>query len=171
MHVVFPAGDLRLEKGESINIDGICSTVEEVEGGNFRVYYMEETLRRTHLSNLPKSHTFNIERCLSLESLIGGHLVYGHVDTTGKVLVSTHGKEVLIQIVVPEKFTKYMVYKGSVTVNGVSLTIVSVTKNSFSVSLIPYTLKVTNLSELKNGDLVNVEVDMMAKYIEKLIRK
>jgi riboflavin synthase len=98
-------------------------------------------------------------------------LVYGHVDTTGKVLVSTHGKEALLQIVVPEKFTKYLVYKGSVTVNGVSLTIVSVTKNSFSVSLIPYTLKVTNLSELKNGDLVNVEVDMMAKYIEKLIRK
>lgn len=161
-----------LEEGESINIDGICSTVESIKDGNFRVFYMPETLKKTSLRSLNEDHIFNLERCLTLNDLIGGHLVYGHVDAAGRVARLIKDEDgINLFIEVPEELTKYMVYKGSVSLNGVSLTIVSVTDNTFSVSLIPYTLEHTNLSELSENDLVNIEVDMMAKHIEKLIGK
>lgn len=173
MRLVFPVPKgWELEEGESINIDGICSTVEKTSGRTFQVYYMPETLKRTALKTLSNNHISNLERCLNLNDLIGGHLVYGHVDAAGKVLqVKKVQDSVLVQFNVPSTLTKYMVCKGSVAVNGVSLTIVSANKNSFSVSLIPYTLEHTNLGALKVGDLVNIEVDMFAKHIEKLLAR
>jgi riboflavin synthase len=173
LRFVFPIpSDWKLSEGESINIDGICSTAEKVEKDKFQVYFMPETLKVTSLSTLKKDHVFNLELCLTLNDLIGGHLVYGHVDCRGKVSRITDDKDgVTLEITIPASFTRYIVYKGSVAVNGVSLTVVSVSNNSFCVSLIPYTLSNTNLSQLETGDLVNIEVDMLAKHIEKLLKK
>ena len=155
--------------GESIAIDGICSTIESSTKNNFSVFYMPETLRKTNLAHITSAHTYNIEMPLTLNTLISGHLVTGHIDTTAKLLtINKKGNSYLMTFKLPSKFTKYIVYKGSIALNGVSLTIVSSAKNLFSVSLIPFTLRNTNLGNLKIGDLVNVEVDMIAKYLEKL---
>ena len=133
---------------------------------------MPETLDKTSLGQLDKNHTFNLERCLSLNDLISGHLVYGHVDTTAKVTKITKVEDsVVMSFALSPKFIKYLVYKGSVAVNGVSLTIVDATDDSFTVSLIPHTLTHTNLGELSVGDSVNIEVDMLAKHLEKLLKK
>lgn len=159
----------KLQEGESINIDGICSTVEKIKGEIFSVFYMAETLRKTSLSSLGPNHIFNLERSLTLQSLIGGHLVSGHVDTTASLSsIKSEGEAKVLVFKLPPKFTKYIIYKGSICVNGVSLTVVHVNKNSFTVSLIPYTLSHTNLGELKLKDTVNVELDLIAKYLEKL---
>ncbi|KKR51322.1 MAG: Riboflavin synthase subunit alpha [Candidatus Curtissbacteria bacterium GW2011_GWA1_40_16] len=131
---------------------------------------MPETLKKTTLSKISSSHLFNLERPLKLNSLVSGHLVSGHIDTIAKVSSIKNEKESAVLIInIPQKFTKYIIYKGSITVNGVSLTIVSTGNSSFTVSLIPYTLTYTNLGQLKVGDLANVEVDQVAKYLEKLV--
>lgn len=159
----------KIVEGESINIDGICSTVEKISDKTFTVFYMAETLRKTNLSNLNSLHMFNLERSLTLQSLIGGHLVSGHVDTTASLIsIKPEGDARVLGFKIASKFTKYIIYKGSICVNGVSLTIVHVTKDSFTVSLIPYTLSHTNLGDLKKGDTVNIELDLIAKYLEKL---
>ena len=159
----------KLKKGESINIDGICSTVSEVKGGRFSVFYMDETLRKTALSGLLGSHIFNLEPSLRASDLLGGHLLTGHIDTPGTVEdIQKEGKSSVLNISIPRKYLKYLIYKGSVAINGVSLTVVSVGKSSFSASLIPYTISHTNLGDLKTGDKVNIEVDLIAKYLEKL---
>lgn len=158
-----------LRIGESINIDGVCSTLTEVKDGIFSVFYMPETLKKTTFSELSLDHFCNLERPLRLNSLVGGHLVAGHVDTTGKVLsVKKMGEVKVLKIMIDKSFSKYLIYKGSVSVNGVSLTIVFCSEKSFEVSLIPYTLSHTNLGFLKKGDYVNIEVDLIAKYLEKM---
>ena len=159
----------KLKTGESINIDGVCSTVTSITGGNFSVFWMSETLRVTTMSDISKSHQFNLEKCLTLNSLIGGHLVSGHVDCVGTVEnIKTEGQSRTLTISLPKDFTKYLIYKGAVAVNGVSLTVVSAVKDNFEVSLIPYTLQHTNLGSLKVASRVNIEVDLIAKYLEKL---
>ena len=171
MEIDFPIPkDWSLEIGESVNIDGVCSTVKSLEKDKFSVYYMPETLSKTTLGSLDSNHVFNLERCLTLQDLISGHLVYGHVDTTAAVrnLIKEEGS-VSLTFEISKAFTKYVVYKGSIAVNGVSLTIVKITNDSFTVSLIPHTLKNTNLSKLIVGSSVNIEVDMIAKHIEKLV--
>ncbi len=161
-----------ITEGESINIDGVCSTVEKLSKDTFTVYYMPETLSKSTFSDVSKSHFFNLEKSLTLNSLVGGHLVSGHVDTTAVLNSIKNEKDSrILKFKLPEKFTKYIVYKGSITVNGVSLTVVSVDKNSFTVSLIPYTLSHTNLGKLKVGDIVNIEVDLISKYLEKLVKR
>ncbi len=163
-------GDWDVGEGESINIDGVCSTIQKITAGDFTVYYMPETLRKTSLRQVQDTHQFNLERSLTLNSLIGGHLVSGHIDTTATVYkVTSEGISKVIEFKIDPQFTNYIIYKGSITVNGVSLTIVEVTNTNFSVSLIPHTLKYTNLGELKIGDQVNIEVDLIAKYLQKLI--
>lgn len=159
-----------IEVGESINIDGVCSTVQSKTKDSFTVFYMHETLRKTILTKINKEHEFNLEKPLTLNALIGGHLVSGHIDTVSKVVsIKSQGEAVVLTFKINPKFIKYIVYKGSITVNGVSLTIVSVTSQEFVVSLIPYTLLHTNLGKLQKGDLVNIEVDQVAKYLEKLL--
>lgn len=159
----------KLKKGESINIDGICSTVFQISKNSFSVFYMAETLDKTNILETTGKHYFNLERPLKLSSFVGGHLVSGHVDTVGVVIgIKKDGQSVVLTIKIPQKFSKYLIYKGSVVVNGVSLTVVETKKASFIVSLIPYTLKQTNLGTLKIGDKVNIEVDLVAKYLERL---
>lgn len=160
-----------MEKGESISFDGTCLTVESKTHNSFSVFLMEETLSKTTFSSLNKNHSFNLEKPLTLDALIGGHLVSGHIDTIGKVIDIKNNDEVKIIVFgLPKKFMKYIVYKGSIAINGVSLTVVAVARDQFSVSLIPYTLKHTNLGDLKINDKVNIEVDLVAKYLEKLIK-
>lgn len=162
----------KVKEGDSISVDGVCSTVEKLEEGAFTVYYMPETLNKSNLSQISVEHYFNLEMPLRLNSLVGGHLVSGHVDTTAVVKSFKNEKDSrILEFSLKKEFTKYIVYKGSITVNGVSLTVVSVSNNSFTVSLIPYTLSHTNLGSLKTGDKVNIEVDLVAKYLEKLIVK
>lgn len=160
-----------LKVGESVNVNGVCSTVESIKDHQFTIFYMMETLRRTNLGEISQKSGFNLERSLTLNSLIGGHLVSGHIDVTATVSkIKKEGGSKVLAFKIDPKFTRYIIYKGSIAVNGVSLTIVTVTKNSFIVSLIPYTLTHTNLGDLKVGDKVNVELDLLAKYIEKLIK-
>ena len=161
-----------LQEGESINIDGVCSTVEKMNSKTFSVYYMPETLSKTTFEKVDENHKFNLERCISLNTLISGHLVYGHVDAVARIVATGDDQEsTILTLEIADGATRYMVYKGSVAINGVSLTIISVSKNMFSVALIPYTKKHTNLGDLVEGDYVNVEVDMIAKHLEKLLRK
>lgn len=158
-----------VEEGQSVSVDGICSTVEKITKNIFSFYYMPETIKKTTISSVSNSHKFNLERPLRLNSLVSGHLVSGHIDTTAKVsTIKKDQDSTLVKFKIAEKFTKYIIYKGSIAVNGVSLTVVSVDSNSFLVSLIPYTLSHTNLGQLKVGDFVNIEVDQIAKYLEKL---
>ncbi len=162
----------KVKVGESVSADGVCSTVEKASGATLSFFYMPETLKKTTFSNLPNSHQFNLERPLKLQDLVSGHLVSGHIDTTAQVSSVKKGKDsTILKFKIAPKFTKYIIYKGSIAVNGVSLTVVSVNKNQFSVSLIPYTLSHTNLGQLKVGNRVNIEIDQVAKYLEKLINK
>ena len=170
MQIHKPVG-WKLKNGDSISIDGVCSTVEKIAKDSFTVFYMPETLKKTTLGSAGNNHQFNLEIPLTLNTLIGGHLVSGHIDTTATVQKITDEKNSkILEFKISPKFTKYIIYKGSITVNGVSLTVVTETKNSFSVSLIPYTLANTNLGTLKKGDKVNIELDLVAKYLEKLVR-
>lgn len=159
----------KIQLGQSIAIDGICATVESVENNRFSLYFIPETLRRTNLAQKRDGHRFNLERPLRLNSFIGGHLVSGHIDTAGRIIrVKKERESKVITVHIPKHFSRYLIYKGSVAVNGVSLTVVSWDADSFTVALIPYTLSQTNLSTLKPDDLVNIEFDLVAKYLEKL---
>lgn len=172
MELVFaiPKG-FSLAAGDSIAIDGICSTVKSLTDTTFTVYYMPETLRKTHVHSVSDDHAFNLEQPLTLNTMLGGHLVNGHVDTTGTVTrVEKDGEALNLTIRIPETYTRYIIYKGSICVNGTSLTVTHVTTNTFAVSLIPYTQTHTNLGVLQKGDIVNIEVDFLAKYLEKLVR-
>jgi len=157
--------------GESIALDGVCCTIQTLEKDTMSFFLMQETLKRTTVKSLLKDHAINLEQSLTLNTLIGGHLVSGHIDITAEVQeITLGGESKTITFCLDKNFAKYVIYKGSITVNGVSLTVVSVADSSFSVSLIPYTLTHTNLGNLVEHDQVNIEVDLIAKYIEKLSR-
>ncbi len=159
----------KLKAGESVSVDGVCSTVQEVNRGTFRVIYMFETLRRTTLGRMSSGCTLNLERSLTLNSLIGGHLVQGHVDSTARIVgVHSDGAASVYEFSLPERFARYLVEKGSVAVDGISLTVIETRRPGFSVSLLDYTLQHTTLGAKGRGDSVNVEVDLLAKYVEKL---
>lgn len=168
LHVPVPPG-FKLSEGDSISLDGVCTTVENIKDKIFTVFLMPETLDKSTLGEISEDHFLNLELPLRLNDLVGGHLVSGHVDTTATVsnLVEEPDTRVL-SFKISRNSTKYIIYKGSITVNGVSLTVTNVSKEYFSVALIPYTLKNTNLGELKKGSKVNIELDLVAKYLEKL---
>lgn len=159
----------KITTGESVCIDGICSTVSSCDKKSFTVYWMPETIDKTHLAMVSDAHSFNVEQSLTLQSFIGGHMVSGHVDTTAEVKkIQPIAESKVLTFSLDPVYTRYMITKGSVTVNGVSLTIVATGDDWFSVSLIPFTLQETNLGVVSLGDVVTIEVDLMAKYIEKL---
>lgn len=168
MEINIPQG-WKIAEGDSISLDGVCTTVEKVKKETFETFLMHETLDKSTLGSIDGSHYLNMELPLRLNDLVGGHLVSGHVDTTARVttIVDEIDSRVL-SFEMNKKYTKYVIYKGSICINGVSLTVTQVSKSSFSVALIPYTLKQTNLGRLKKGDMVNIELDLVAKYIEKL---
>ena len=158
-----------LRRGESIAVDGVCLTVVWNRNGSFDAEVSPETLSRTILGSLKRGAKVNLERPLRLSDPLGGHLVQGHVDAIGRVnSVQNEGGFVTIRFTYPPKFASLVVPKGSVAVNGVSLTIVDPERGSFAVALIPETLKRTNLGQLEKGQAVNLEFDIIAKFVSQL---
>jgi riboflavin synthase len=156
--------------GASIAVNGVCLTVVEHDGDTFSADVMLETLARSSLGDLRPGSPVNLERPVTLADRLGGHLVQGHVDGTGVVLERTPGERwEVVRISVPAALARYLVEKGSVTVDGVSLTVVGVGPDWFTVSLVPTTLTVTTLGRTPVGGTVNLEVDVIAKYVEKLV--
>lgn len=155
------------EPGGSIAINGACLTVTEFDAGSFSVDIMLETLKRTNLGLLGTGDKVNLERPLTLNKPLGGHLVQGHIDAISRVasIVPEDGATV-IRIEAPPEVMRYVVAKGFIAIDGISLTVVARDTSSFEVSIVDYTLKNTNLGNRKVGDLVNLEVDMIAKYVE-----
>ncbi|MFL5827726.1 MAG: riboflavin synthase [Thermoleophilaceae bacterium] len=166
------ATDLSVElgRGDSISVNGVCLTAVDVADGGFRADVMAETLRRSSLGPLGEGDKVNLELALRAGDRLGGHMVQGHVDGTGTVeSVEEEGIARLVRIAAEPGLLRYMVEKGSVAVDGVSLTIAAMDDESFTVSLIPETLERTTLGLVGPGTVVNVEVDVLAKYVEKLV--
>ena len=158
--------------GDSIAVNGACLTVIAKGRGLIRMDVSAETLRRSNLGDLRSGDRVNIERCLTLGTLINGHLVAGHVDGVGKIVsIKPEGDSKLFTFEVPPNEARYLVEKGSVTIDGISLTVFSISGRRFSVELIPHTLKVTTLGYKKVGDKVNIESDMLAKYVERVLEE
>jgi riboflavin synthase len=164
----FLAGDLR--PGESVAVNGCCLTVAEPTAGGFAADLVAETLRRTALGGLAAGDAVNLERPLALGGRLGGHLVQGHVDGVARVLDRQpvgDGEEVRVEL--PPDLERYVVEKGSIAVDGVSLTVAGVGPGWFAVALVPHTLEVTTLGRRRPGDPVQLEVDVVAKYVERLV--
>lgn len=158
--------------GDSIAVNGICLTVTEFEKEKFTAEVMAETLAKTNLGDLLPGTKVNLERALRLSDRLGGHLVSGHVDGVGRIIRQTREDIAIItEISYPQELGKYLIVKGSVAIDGISLTVVSVTPAAFTVSLIPHTRGMTTLGLKKAGDKVNLEADVIAKYLEKLTEK
>ena len=156
--------------GDSIAVNGCCLTVVTTDGDTWTADVMQETLDRTSLLGITAGDRVNLERAVTVEKRLGGHLVQGHVDGVGKVVRRTPSEHwEVIEISMPREFGRYLVDKGSVTVDGVSLTVVEALEESFTVSLIPETLARTTLGTRQPGDRVNLEFDVIAKHVEKLL--
>lgn len=158
-------GDVK--HGDSIAVNGVCLTVVEHGGGEFTADVIAETLGRSSLGALTVGSRVNLERPMALGGRLDGHLVQGHVDGTGTLLSRT--KDGTFRVALPAGLAKYVVEKGSITVDGVSLTVVEAGDDYFTISLIPTTLGLTTLGVKQPGDLVNLEVDVLAKYVERLL--
>ncbi|MCK9219655.1 MAG: riboflavin synthase [Bacteroidales bacterium] len=157
--------------GDSINTNGVCLTVISIETGGFTVDVMPETLRRSNFQELKINSEVNLERALRLSDRLGGHWVSGHIDGTGKIQKRwQEGNAVWLSIMTAPELLRYVVEKGSVALDGISLTVVKVDQRSFSVSVIPHTRDITTLPGKKMGDSVNIECDILAKYLEKLFQ-
>jgi riboflavin synthase len=156
--------------GDSISVNGVCLTVVDVADGVFTADVMKETLDRSSLGALAVGDLVNLERAAMLSTRLGGHLVQGHVDGVGTILDRKPAEQwELVTVSLPASIARYVVEKGSITVDGISLTVMDVTEDSFSVSLIPTTLALTTLGHKAVGAPVNLEVDVIAKYVEKLL--
>ena len=154
--------------GDSMAVNGACLTVSALDSASFTVDVMPETMRRTNLGLLRPGSSVNLERALMVGGRLGGHFVQGHVDATGKVMaLKAEGDALIARFAAPPEVLRYVVEKGFVAVDGVSLTVVSFDGTSLSVSLVGYTLKQTTLGSRRVGDAVNLEADIMAKYVEK----
>jgi len=158
--------------GDSINTNGVCLTVTAFDKRGFVVDVMAETMRRTNLGMLAPGSRVNLERALRLSDRLGGHIVSGHIDGTGTITgIRKEENATWITLRTNPEITRYIIPKGSVALDGISLTVVDVTETSFSVSIIPHTGHETTLLEKKTGDKVNIECDLTGKYIEKFLRE
>ena len=156
--------------GDSIAVNGVCLTVVDLAEGAFSADVMAETLRRSSLGAVRPGSAVNLERAARVDSRIGGHIVQGHVDGTAAVVAVTPAEQwTVVEFAIDPGLARYIVEKGSITVDGVSLTVVAVEESSVSVSLIPTTLAHTTLGTVVVGDRVNIEVDVLAKYVERLL--
>ena len=157
-----------LSVGESLAVNGCCLTVTTKDSASASFDLLGETLARTNLGHLAAGSRVNLERALRADGRFGGHFVQGHIDTTAQVIsVEKKNGDLLLLIELPPAGAPYFIEKGSIAVNGVSLTVSSLTNDHFGLWIIPHTLQETNLGDLKNGDLVNLEYDMLAKYAER----
>ncbi|GAA0620379.1 riboflavin synthase [Streptomyces crystallinus] len=156
--------------GDSIAVNGVCLTVVESGDGEFTADVMEETLKRSSLGALDVGSRVNLERPMAVGGRLGGHIVQGHVDGTGAIVARTPSENwEIVKVSLPAELSRYVVEKGSITVDGVSLTVVDAGPDYFTISLIPTTLALTTLGRKQPGDPVNLEVDVIAKYVERLM--
>tara|TARA_Y100000590_G_scaffold363211_1_gene420767 strand:- start:241 stop:825 length:585 start_codon:yes stop_codon:yes gene_type:complete len=159
------------EVGSSISCSGACLTVEKYKRNYVKFYVSKETLNKTNFKLSKKGDVINLEKSLKFGDRISGHFVQGHVDTTSLVKeINYIGKSWIINFKLSGKYKKYLIPKGSITINGVSLTIAKILKYGFQIAIIPHTLKLTNLFYLKENDLVNVEFDVLGKYINNVVK-
>lgn len=159
-----------LKPGDSMNINGACQTVVEVKDNHFTVEAVEETLRRTNLNQLRSGDSVNLERALRISDRLGGHLVSGHVDFVGRIKsINQKDQSHIFEFEIPPEYLTHFVEKGSVAIDGISLTVVQIFKTWFIVSIIPFTMKNTTLGTKKIGDPVNIETDLIGKYVERIL--
>ena len=161
------AAELKID--QSLSHNGVCLTVEEIKNGLHRVTAIEETVLKTNIDTWKKDTIINLERCMQLNGRLDGHIVQGHVDCTAvciEVVEKPGSWEYSFSF--PKKFAAFIIEKGSVTVNGISLTCFNITDNQFTVAIIPYTFEYTNVNSLKKDDLVNIEWDVVGKYVNRI---
>jgi riboflavin synthase len=157
-------------QGDSIAVDGCCLTVVQLDGGRLTFDVLEETRRLTHFSQLQPGSAVNLERSLRFDGKIGGHFVTGHIDGLGTIeAMERRGNDTYLKVRASAGSGRYLVPKGSIAIDGISLTVAEVAGDSFAVWLIPHTLEVTNLRGYRAGDTVNLEFDLLGKYVEKLL--
>lgn len=160
--------DIKL--GDSVAVNGVCLTITDIQEHYFTADISPETMRVTALGGLKDGDSVNLERAVLANGRFGGHIVSGHVDCIGRCLnIKKMGEFYNLEVSLPSEYSKYVVKKGSVTINGISLTIADVKANEISCAIIPHTFENTNLKTLKYNDFVNIEVDILAKYIEKFL--
>ena len=156
--------------GDSISVNGVCLTALDVKADSFAADVSKETLFRSTLGNLKEGSPVNLERAVTPATRLGGHIVQGHVDARGKFLGSeNHGDSWTFRFAYPDEIAPYLVFKGSVAVEGISLTIANLADDHFEIAIIPKTFEVTNFSQLQPGDAVNLEADVIAKYVERIL--
>jgi len=161
------AAELKVD--QSVAHNGVCLTVEEISTDNHRITAIDETLIKTNLGDWKEGGTVNIERCLQMNGRLDGHIVQGHVDTTGTcIAVVEKDGSWEFSFRIDKKFGALIIEKGSISLNGISLTIFNVQEDGFTVAIIPYTYEHTNMKELKAGDKVNIEFDMIGKYVNRI---
>jgi len=159
------------QNGDSISVNGVCLTALDVKPNSFAADVSKETLFRSTLGNLQAGSPVNLERAVTPATRLGGHIVQGHVDARGKFLGSeNHGDSWTFRFAYPKEIGRYLVFKGSVTVEGISLTIANLADGSFEIAVIPKTFEMTNFAHLRPGDDVNLEADVIAKYVERILR-
>lgn len=157
-------------EGDSIAVNGVCLTALDIKSDSFSADLSQETLDRSTLGNLRPGSRVNLERAVTPSTRLGGHVVQGHVDARGEfVSAEEHGDFWTVRIGYPKEISQYLVYKGSVSVEGISLTIAKLAENYFDIAVIPKTWELTNLSTLQPGDAVNLEADVIAKYVERMM--
>jgi riboflavin synthase len=157
-------------EGDSISVNGVCLTAIDVGPDSFAADGSRETLERSTLGQLRAASMVNLERAVTPSTRLGGHIVQGHVDARGRFLDATeHGGSWTVRIAYPEEMARYLVFKGSVTIEGISLTVAALTDQHFEIAVIPKTWQLTNLSHLRPGDPVNLEADIIAKYVERIL--
>lgn len=159
----------RLQMGDSISINGICLTIVKLGGTDFGVDFVEETAKKTNIGKLKKGDLVNLELPATPATFLSGHIVQGHVDGTARLeSIKSGGNSRILKFIVPASISMNLIEKGSICVNGVSLTIIEAEKDYFTVSIIPHTRGNTSFKQIREGDIVNIEVDILAKYIRRL---
>jgi len=161
-----------LAVGDSVSVNGCCLTVSSLRAEQVTFDLLEETLDRTNLKQLRRDSPVNLERALVAGAPLGGHFVQGHIDCAAKVIsFERSGEDYRLEIDLPEDFAHYAAYKGSVAINGISLTVAELLEKSFAVWIIPHTKRHTNIDKIASGDLVNIEFDILAKYVERMLAR
>lgn len=172
LKIAAPGIGKKMRRGDSLAVNGCCLTVGSRRGGELVFDLLTETIERTNLKNLQPKHLVNLERAIGGNERFGGHFVEGHIDCVSPILACKKSRsDFLLQIQLPETFAHYVAWKGSIAVNGISLTIAEVLPKSFAVWIIPYTKMHTNLERVEPGDLMNVEFDILAKYVERILSR
>ena len=162
----------KIRRGDSLAVNGCCLTLNSRRGDELIFDLLEETVARTNLKNLQRKQPVNLERAVAASERLGGHFVQGHIDCVSPLITyQQSGTDFRLEIELPEAFARYVAYKGSIAVNGISLTVAEIFPKSFVVWIIPYTKKHTNLDRAHPGDLMNLEFDILAKYVERMVSR